>query len=308
MKKFLHSRMIVFLVIIISIFASAASAFAWGLSTHAYVAKESLGIEYRYLRSYNARMGSIIPDYFWYLRDSGLIDQETALKLHGVTEDTEVTVGTTFFYEIASGNLTTWDSRLMYFTEGTRIHFYADVKAHNTMDGYVEGSDMWCDLLHEKTKMDRETLHMAIEFAVDSLLVNKYGLQLCDIVFSYKQAIFLEETVEEAFDEMNITPDFDVSAEFKKYLALMRALEKAAIFYAPYLIQGEVNEDILSRVLSSELLDAQSELSDDSLGMYLKVLMVLQNYPKEIYNTINTQGMHWENDALPKVIEFCTLN
>ena len=308
MKKFIYDRMILYLVVIISIFASAASAFAWGLSTHAYVAKESLGIEYRYLRSYNARMGSIIPDFFWYLRDSGLIDQETALRLHGITEDSEVTADTTFFSEIASDNLTTWDSRLMYFTEGIRAHVYADIKAHNTADGYVEGSDMWCDILHKKTNVERETLHIAIEFAVDSLLVNKYGLQLCDILFSYKQAIFLEETVEEAFDEMNITSDFDVSAEFKRYLALMRALEKAAILYAPYLIKGEVNEDILNRLVSSELLDAQSELSDDSLGMYLDVLMVLQTYPKEIYETVNTQGMHWENDALPKVIEFCTLD
>ena len=305
MKKWLYNRMILFLVVLISTLASATSAFAWGQSTHAYAAKKSLGIEHRYLANYNARMGSIVPDFFWYLRDLGLIDHETALELHGVTEHPEVVPGTTYFYDIALGNLRPWDYGLRYFTEGIRTHVYADIKAHNTVDGYVEGSDMWCDILQEKTEEDRDALHIAIEFAVDSLLVHKYGLQLGDILFSYRQAIFIEEAVEEAFDEINVTPDFDVSLEFKKYLALMRALEKAARVYAPYLIKGEVNEELLNKLEGSELLDAESELSDDSLGIYSNVLMILLNYPKEIYETINTEGMHWENDALPQIIEFC---
>ncbi len=305
MKKWLSIRMILFLAVLISISTSASSALAWGQSTHAYAAKKSLGVEQRYIANYNARMGSIVPDFFWYLRDLGLIDQDTAFKLHGITEYPEVVPETTYFYDIASSNLKPWNYKLKYFTEGIRTHVYADIQAHNSVDGYVEGSGMWCDLLQEKTGEDREALHMAIELAVDSLLVHKYGLQLGDILFCPEQANFMAEAVEDAFNQMNVTPNFDVSREFKKYLALMRILEKAARLYAPYLMKGEVNEELLNTLVGSELLDAESELSDDSLDIYLTIRTILLNYPKEIYETITTEGMHWENDALPQIIEFC---
>lgn len=305
MKKRLSNRMIVFLAVSIGILASATSALAWGQSTHAYTAKKSLGIEQRYIANYNARMGSIVPDFFWYLRDLGLIDQDTAFELHGVTEYPDVLPETTYFYDIASDNLKPWNYRLKYFTEGIRTHVYADIKAHNTVDGYVEGAGMWCDILEGKTQEDREALHMAIELAVDSLLVHKYGLQLGDLLFSADQANFMAEIAEDAFEQMNLTPDFDVSLEFKRYLALMRILEKVARVYAPYLIKGEVNEELLNRLAASELLSAESELSGSSLDIYLTIRMILLNYPEEIYKTITTEGMHWEDDALPEIIEFC---
>ncbi|MBW2602909.1 MAG: hypothetical protein JRE28_01155 [Deltaproteobacteria bacterium] len=306
MKKRLYRGIIMGMMVLFTLIAFPRSVFAWGPSAHAYVAKMSLALEDEYVANYNARMGSIVPDFFWYLKDLGLIDDETAYKLHGVTEEPDVVPATTYFYDIAFGNLKPWIYRLKHFTEGIRTHVYADIKAHNTSNGYVEGTDMWCDFfLEQKAAVDREALHLAIEFSVDSLLVHKYGLQLGDILFSYRQSVFMEKSVEAAFDDIGVTPDFDVSLEFKKYLALMRVLEKTAKIYAPYLIKGAVDEALLNKLESRELLDAERELSDDSLDLYSDVLMILLIYPQEIHETITTKGMHWENDALPDIIDFC---
>ena len=305
MKKRLISGIILPLVVLITILVSATLVFAWGQSTHTFTTEVSHDLENRYLASYNARMGSIVPDFFWYLRDLGLINDAMAYKLHGKTEEYTVSDDTTYFYDIAKSQLRPWNYMLRYFTQGIRSHVYADIRAHNTTDGYVEGEDMWCDILEGLTGEDRETLHLAIEFAVDSLLVHNYGLQFADILFSYRQANFLEKVVKKAFNENFKNIDFDVSLEFKKYLALMRALEKAAKLYAPYLIKGEVDEAFLEILDSSEFLDAQQKLSNDSLDNYLKVLMILLNYPEEIYDTITTDGKHWENNALQDIIDFC---
>jgi hypothetical protein len=144
-------------------------------------------------------------------------------------------------------------------------------------------------------------LHLALELAVDSFFIIKYGLHLNDLLFAYNQANFVEKAVVAA---LGYTPDFDVSQEFKKYLALMRALEKVAALYAPYLIQGEVPDGALSMLLESELLELEPELSEEGLNMYLRVLLVLLVYPAEIRDTITTDGMDWE-DALETAIDFC---
>lgn len=307
MNKRLINGIILSFLVLITILVSSSLVFAWGLSTHAYTTKVAYDLEDRYLASYNERMGSIVPDFFWFLRDSGHIDDEMAYKLHGKTEEPTADGNTTYFYNLAMGQLRPWNYMLRYFTEGIRSHVYADIKAHNTTDGYLEGSGMWCDILEGKItdSIDRETLHLAIEIAMDSLLVHFYDLQFADILFSFRQANFLEKVVKEAFIENGKDLNFDVSLEFKKYLALMRALEKAAKLYAPYLIKGEVDEAFLEKLDSSEFLIAQQELSNESLDNYLKVLRVLLNYPKEIYETITTDEKHWEDDALQDIIEFC---
>jgi len=71
------------------------------------------------------------------------------------------------------------------------------------------------------------------------------------------------------------------------------------------LINGYVDEDFLEKLDSNEILDAMGALSNKSLDNYIKVLMILLNYPKEIFETITADIMHWENDALQDIIDFC---
>jgi hypothetical protein len=305
MKKCLHKEIIFVILILVSVLVATTSAFAWNQSFHAHVAKKCLRLDYRYIASYNARMGSIVPDFFWYLRDAGLINPPESYELHGETEDSCVSSDTTYFYDSASGLISFWNYRLKYFTKGIATHVYADITAHNTDNGYLEGDGKWIDTLAGLTGLTEEeyrgVLHLTLELAVDSLLISKYGLQLNDLLFAYNQANFVEEAVVEA---LGYTPGFDVSREFKKYLALMRALEKLAALYAPYLIQGEVPEGALSMLEESELLELEPELSEEGLKMYLRVLLILLVYPAEIRDTITADGMDWE-DALENAIEFC---
>ena len=178
------------------------------------------------------------------------------------------------------------------FTKGIKTHVLADIKAHDTTTGYIQ---QWVPILANKLQeaddpmaTDEEALHLALEFAVDSILINEQGLQLNDLLFSYSQANFLEKSVKVAFKDMGYSfPNgLDVSTEFKKYLALVRILEKAARLYAGCLTQGKVDERILSILESSEFLDAERELSDGALGLYLQVLPILVNYPMEIRDTL----------------------
>lgn len=303
MKKRLRAGMIFVVLPMLSVLVGATSAFSWNQSFHARVAKKCLGLDYRYIANYNARMGSIVPDFFWYLRDAGLITGPTSAMLHGETERPCVSPATTYFFDTATGLLNFWNYRLIYFAKGMRSHVYADVVAHNTDYGFLDGPNKWVQKLHEMTgEPDLEILHLAAEFAADALLIKKYGLHINDLLFSEGQANFVEEAVVEALGDV---PDFDVSEEFKKYLALMRALEKLAALYAPYLIRGAVDGGALSMLEGSELLDLGPELSEEGLNRYLKVLLVLLVYPAEIYETITADGMHWEYDALGDAIEFC---
>jgi len=191
--------------------------------------------------------------------------------------------------------------------EGIATHVYADIVAHNTVDGYLEGSDKWIDTLigsvgDEDKNKDRIIFHLVLEFAVDALLV-KHGFLLNDLLFCYRQGNFLEKVVErEIGDDLG----FDVSEEFRKYLTLMRALEKAAYLYAPYLIKGEVDEGALVVLESSELVEVLPQLSEEGFEIYLEVLMILLKYPAEIYATLTIDEMHWEYDALPAAIDFCS--
>jgi hypothetical protein len=313
MKKRLYTGIVLVILISLSVLIAATSAFAWNQSFHAHVAKKCLRLDYRYIASYNARMGSMVPDFFWYLRDAGLINDNgtESYDLHGETEDSCVSGHTTYFYDTASALISFWNYRLKYFTKGIRAHVYADIIAHSPNPVTIQGRvidkgyiQLWMEeFLEDVTdQVDEEALHLALELAVDSLLISKYALRLNDLLFAYSQANFVEEAVVEA---LGYTPDFDVSLEFKKYLALMRALEKLAALYAPYLIQGEVPQGALSVLEESELLELEPELSEEGLNMYLRVLLILLVYPAEIYDTITADGMHWKKDALKSAIEFC---
>ena len=315
MKKALSLVIIIGLLTFIVAFAFSSTAFAWSQATHAYVAKTCLGIENNYLLNYNARLGCIVPDFFWYLRDRGLIDDKNiAEELHGDTSKPCVNgVDTTWFYDLASAQVMWWQFLLKSFTEGIGTHVYADIIAHNTENGYLEGPGMWVDTLLKKMGLAqedrdayREAAHLALEFSVDALLVHQHGLQLADLLFSHRQAGILEKAFQDAFDELNLTLEFDVCTEFRKYLALMRALEKAAAFYAPYLISKGLDGGSTSDFDAEPLIEAQRELSEESLDLYTQVFMILLQFPKEIYTTIadDGNGMLWDG-ALDKAIDFC---
>ena len=309
MKKTLSLATIIGLVLLIVGFAFSSPVFAWSQSTHAYVAKKCLGIEHKYLLNYNARLGCIVPDFFWHLRDSKRIDQETAEKLHGDTTEPCVVLGdTTYFYEIAQGRLRPWQYLLKFFPEGIKTHVYADIIAHNGVDGYLEGPGMWVDTLLDEMGLEgedraafREAAHLAIEFSVDALVVHDSGLQLADLFFCNRQADLLEEAVWVALGD---NPGFDVNLEFKKFLGLVRALEKAAAVYAPYLISSAMDGNSTADFDIEPLMEAQRELSEESLDLYTKVFMILLGHPQKIYETITAEGMDWE-EALNKAIDFC---
>ena len=309
MKKALSLTIIIGLLTFIVALAFSSSVFAWSQSTHAYVAKKCLGIEHKYLLNYNARLGCIVPDFFWYLRDSNRIDPETAEKLHGDTTELCVVLGdTTYFYEIAQGRLRPWQYLLKFFPEGIKTHVYADIIAHNDVNGYLEGPMMWVDTLLDKMGLAREdrdayreAAHLAIEFSVDALVVHDSGLQLGDLFFCKRQADLVEEAVWVAFGH---NPGFDVNLEFKKFLGLVRALEKAAAFYAPYLISAGLDGGSTSDFDVEPLMEAQNELSEESLDLYTKVFMILLGHPEKIYETITEQGKHWELNALEDILDF----
>jgi hypothetical protein len=108
---------------------------------------------------------------------------------------------------------------------------------------------------------------------------------LSDLLFSHTQADFLDKAVKQAFGN-DFPAGLDVSREFKKYLALVRILEKAAALSSGCLIKGEVDETLLNILGSNEFLDAESDLSDGALGLYLQVQPILLNYPDGIYQTL----------------------
>lgn len=300
MKKRLFYVSMALVLIMFTGMAVPALVHAWNQSFHALVAKECLSVQSKYIASYNARIGSVVPDFAWYLRDNGLISAEDADMLHGdTTQQCLDPDDATSLYETASDLVPWWDYGSRYLVKGIGSHVCADISAHNEFNGYVE---RWIAAFPAKTEVvDQEALHLALEFAVDALLVRERGLQLGDLLFPYRQADFVEEAFQSAIGDI---PGVDLSQEFRKYVALMRALEKAAAVYGPYLIRGEVDEGALLALEESELFQAQGELTQEGLEIYYGVLMILLQYPAEICDTITAEGMHWK-DALAKAIGFC---
>jgi hypothetical protein len=234
-------------------------------------------------------MGSLTPDFFWQLLNRGLITEDTANRLHGATEQLCVDENTVYFYEIAADALQTepWfrRGRLYYFVQGIGTHVYADIVAHSPSNGYI---DLWMSKFREKVPeyVPDEPLHLALEFSLDAILA-KQGLLLNDLLFCYRQATFLEKVVKM---EIGDDPGFDVSEEFRRYLTLMRALEKLARLYFLYLT-GEIDGGALLQSEESALVDPN-------------VLTILLRYPNEIYQTLTDDDLHWET-ALDDAISFC---
>ncbi len=289
MKKLLCAAIITVILFILNISIATTPVHAWGPRFHAEVAVNCLGLNYSYIRSYNARMGSLTPDFFWQLLNRGLITEDTADKLHGLTEQECVDDDTVYLYGIAADALQTepWfrRGRLYYFVQGIGTHVYADIVAHSPSNGYIE---LWMSKFREKVLeyVPDEPLHLALEFSLDAILA-EHGFLLNDLLFCYRQATFLEKVVKM---ENGDDPGFDVSEEFRKYLALMRALEKLAGLYFLYLT-GEIDGGDLLRSEESALVDPN-------------VLTILLRYPDEIYGTLIDENLHWET-ALYDAISFC---
>jgi|GEM_PF-2036890 len=297
---------IIFMGLVGSMLLGPGPGLPWGPSTHAFVAKEALDVGTRPVAGYHLRMGALVPDFFWYLSEVGIIDHHTALTLHGVTTEAEVVRETTYFYDLALGELGPGNLYLWPFVEGIRTHVYADIKAHNREGGYLEGPGMWVDVLQHKTGIEtRYALHRALETAVDSLLVHEAGLQISDLAFSLSQALFLEQVMITSFHDLGLEINFDVRLELSRYLALMRMLERLCWMYAPYLIEGKVDERFLVRAAAERFSNEGRALSEAGLDVYLETLIVLLKWPREIYDTLNTEGMNWILDAFPETIAFC---
>ena len=280
--------------------AVPALVHAWNQSLHALVAKECLSVQSKYVASFNARIGSMVPDFAWYLRNQCLISAGDADRLHGdTTQQSLIQDDTAYLYEIASDLVPWWDYGSRYLVRGIGSHVCADMIAHNEARGYVEKKCIE-DLTELVGAENEEILHLALEFAVDALLIREYGLQLGDLLFPYRQADFVEKAFQAAVGDI---PGVDLSQEFKKYVALMRALEKTAALYGPYLIRGEVDEGALLALEGSELFQAQGELTQEGLEIYYSVLMILLQYPAEIRDTITAAEVHWK-DALVEAIRF----
>ena len=254
----------------------AARAAAWGPSAHAWLVRQSLGPDADDAPVGFAVLGSVTPDFFWYMADTGAIGYETAYRLHGVTEAPCVLDSTIFFYEFFSATYAEGDVRMAYMAEGIRTHVYADVAVHNTLNGWVEGQGMWVDALRKKTGIaDREALHLAVEFAVDSLLVRAFGPQL-------------------GSTDTGMLPDeLPALRQFEEYFSLLRTMEALAGVYGAYLLRMDENPPA-SGSHYSEALPATA-------SPYARAAVVLLRYPREILETVTSGGMNWE-EALTEVV------
>ena len=284
------------LMFLSSVVLPCMSGYAWGQATHAYIGEKSLGLNN--FASYHVRLGSVVPDFFYYLVGVDLINQTVAEQLHGFTHQSNVFPNTTYFYELLRDNLDLQDQQLRYFVEGVRSHLYADIKAHDPLTGYVEGSGMWVDIMMNKTGItDRMALHGSIELAVDSLVINVYGDQSPKLIFSTSDVEFLEQVVGIVFQEIGITPTFDVSSEFRKYLFLLQLQESVLDIYGDDLIRGKADPYLI------EVVDRLSTILPQR---YAVILQILVQYPSELYTTLTTSGIHWKeglDNAVDNVVE-----
>jgi hypothetical protein len=277
MKKLSFTGVALVMLATFSISVNTTSAFAWDGSTHVYIVNNRL--DCGWLCSRWAKIGAVAPDFAWYLRDFGHINNDQANDLHDKLLD------------YVNG----WNFLHVCFEYGAWTHLCADEIANETVDDWItsfkellvsEGQDM----------PDESELHLAIEFSVGSLVVYEGGLQSADLIFVYWPANFAE-------NKLGSSPGFDVSGEFRKYMTIQRVLDKLAKAYAPYL-KGDVGEEFLEQVDISELLSGSSELSDESLSLYFRVLEILLTYPAEIYETI-TGDPNWRDVLEYEVLEQC---
>jgi hypothetical protein len=282
MKKLSFISVVLVILAIFSISGVTTSAFAWDGSTHSFIVNYKL--DRGWLCSRWARIGASTPDFAWYLLDFGHINNDQAEVLH---------------YELLD-SVNGWNFLHGCFEYGVWTHLCADQIADKTVEAWIT---FFLALLESEGQNDpacSEVLHLAFEFAVGSLVVDKYGLQSADLIFLYWPANFVEKVVKNA---LGYYPGFDVSGEFIKYMTIQRILDKLAKAYAPYL-KGDIGEEFLEQVDISELLSGSSELPYESLSSYFRVLEILLAYPAEIYETI-TNHPNWENVMEDEVFEQC---
>jgi len=145
MKNSFSIRIIFAMVFFFGILLYHSAAIAWDGSTHAYVAEE--GLDQGDTCSYWARIGAIAPDFAWYLRDVGLIDQEDAIDLHD-----------NFLNYVYVRNF-----EYRCFKDGAGTHLCADPIADETL---VEWIASFKSLIGAPRELNILVLHLALEFAV----------------------------------------------------------------------------------------------------------------------------------------------
>ncbi|HNR12095.1 MAG TPA: zinc dependent phospholipase C family protein [Thermodesulfobacteriota bacterium] len=273
-------------------------AHGWSGSTHAFIAATCLNVSQVPLASYNARMGSLVPDFFWYLEDTGQLDPASADQLHGFDALPDLDPET-ILYQTVTSALHPWNIDLSFFAEGIKTHVFADIAVHNLFDGYLEGNGMWVDMLQARTgQTNRMALHLALEFAVDALLIQDVGsFQLHDLVRAGPQAALLENAV----NQITLDTNTNLTIQFNRYLSLMRRLEKLAGRWGPYLSGNPAPVDLYDETRAVLLSDGMPGPLSRELNDYLSALEILRNYPSEIYQTL-TVDMNWQ-DVLLAVIE-----
>lgn len=285
MKKIFSCKTILARIVFVVILLSGSAALAWDGSTHAYLAKNGLGGGY--ICKYWARVGAMSPDFAWYLEFRNLISTDEAIELHDYLSN-----------DLSLNDLSwwlRWDRRYKYFVNGAISHGCADYIADETLEE-------WIPTLGDLINSDDNTLHLSLEFAVGSLVVDNYGLQIADLLFVYEQSKLVETLAKKILGN---SLSFNARAEFTNYMTLMRILEKIALVYAPYL-KGEIDNDFISQIDIAELLSVTSVLSGDSIADYSEVMKILLAYPDYIYETIT--GVygddHWE-DVLDEADDIC---
>ena len=288
---------------LIFIFGLIKTTFAWSGSCHVYIAKKTICGNSQSLCEHNVKMGSILPDFFWYLRDRGeLIDYRTVSKLHGPIHEAELSLDRPLLYKAVPDKPNPHPfpyPELRYFVEGINNHVWADRIA----DGrYIK---KWVkrfrDILGEKIRdVSDRMLYTVIELAVDSLLIEKYGLQISGLIVGDHQVKFTETTLKATLEKLN----FDVEAQYRAYLKGLLTIEKACAIYGGYLTKVENRSPDMSQGPKGELSKVTNLLVDAGFDLerYAGIVGILFKYPEDIYQVLTEEGSHWYHDVLPQVI------
>jgi len=95
------------------------------------VAKECLNVQSKYVASFNARIGSMVPDFAWYLRNQCLISAEDADRLHGIPPNNPSSRMIPHTFTRTLRILYPGGLRVAILVRGIGSHVCADMIAHN---------------------------------------------------------------------------------------------------------------------------------------------------------------------------------
>jgi len=150
----------------------------------------------------------------------------------------------------------------------------------------------WIDDLTEVVGAENEEiLHLALEFAVDALLIREYDSSwgtFCPL----QAGGFVEKAVQAAV----ATSGLGLEPGVQEVCRLDEGARESCSTLWPVPDQREVDEGALLALEGSEL-SRHKGIDQEGLEIYYSVLMILLQYPAEIRDTITAPGRHWQ-DAL----------